>query len=457
MIYFMNKFLLFIFLVACGMQVKAQHGRSSQPNIIIIYTDDMGFGDISINGGKVQSTPHIDKLAKEGKRFTGYYSSAPVCSPSRVAITTGMFPLRWNINTFLNNRKFNVECEQSDFLQANAPTMAWALKESGYSTAHIGKWHMGGGRDVDNAPAIQKYGFDEAISTWESPQPDPLLTASDWIWSPEDSVKRWDRTTYFVDKTLDFLKKNAGRPCFVNLWPDDVHTPWVSDEATQEKKPQWTKLPTLEHVLKDYDKQIGRLMEGLKQLGLDKNTLVIFTSDNGPSPSFDRLRTNNLRGTKNSLYEGGILMPFIIRWPERIEGGQIDSTSVIASVDLLPAICKIAGAKVTDKYKVDGEDISKALISGRPYKRKRDLFWEYGRNQRYNFPSGADRSLQLAIRHKNWKLFTNPEGSKAELYDLSKDPEEGTDLFASHSKLAGKLQVKLISWYKKNDKEQLVR
>jgi arylsulfatase A-like enzyme len=451
----MNKFLLVALLLVSGIQLKAQSTRSSRPNIIIIYTDDMGFGDISINGGKVQNTPNIDRLATEGKRFTRYYSGAPVCSPSRVAITTGMYPLRWNINTFLNNRKFNAECEQSDFLQTTAPTMASALKASGYSTAHIGKWHMGGGRDVDNAPAIQQYGFDEAVSTWESPQADSVLTATDWIWSPEDSVKRWDRTAYFVDKTLDFLKRNSGKPCFVNLWPDDVHTPWVSDEATQEKKPQWAKLPTLEHVLKDYDKQIGRLMAGLKELGLDENTLVIFTSDNGPSPGFDRLRTNNLRGVKNSLYEGGILMPFIVRWPARVKGGQVDSTSVIASVDLLPAICKIAGAKVTDKYQIDGENISKALIGKRSYERKRDLFWEYGRNQRYNFPAAPDRSLQLAVRHKNWKLFTNSEGSMAELYNLSTDPYEQTDLATSNPKLVSKLKAKLVSWYKKNDKEQL--
>lgn len=425
---------------------------AEKPNIIIIYTDDMGIGDMSCSGGKVEKTPNIDKLAAEGKMFTNYYTTAPVCSPSRVGVTTGMYHIRWNINTFLNSKKFNANCEQSNYLNKNAPTIARALHNAGYTTAHFGKWHMGGGRDVKNAPSIAEYGFDAFNSTYESPNPDPLLTSSNWIWAPGDSIKRWERTAYFVDKTLRFLEKNDG-PCFINLWPDDVHTPWVPDEPSQEAwKQAGFTLPKLQPVMKDFDIQIGRLMEGLKAMGKDKNTLVIFTSDNGPSPSFERLRTNNLRGTKNSIYEGGILMPFIVHWPSKVKAGQVDSTSILASIDLFPTLCKIAGAKTPENYQLDGEDVSKTFTSDKSYQRKNDLFFEYGRNSYYNYPKGEDRSLQLAVRRNNWKLFTNTDGSLVELYDLATDPTESKNVANENSALVKELKTKLLAWFRENDK-----
>ena len=148
---------------------------------------------------------------------------------------------------------------------------------------------MGGGRDVHNAPGFERYGFEEHISTYESPDPDPLITATDWIWSPKDSIKRWDRTQYFVDKTLDFLKRHTGQPCFINLWPDDVHTPWVPhiSEAYTGKFPMNPQEENaFKLVLKEYDRQIGRLLDGLKAMGIDKNAIIIFTSDNGPIAQF---------------------------------------------------------------------------------------------------------------------------------------------------------------------------
>lgn len=304
---------------------------ATQPNIILIFVDDMGVGDASFTGGTVVPTPNIDRMAAQGRVYENYYSAAPVCSPSRVGVTTGMYPLRWDINTFLSSRQHNALCDQSDFLSAEAPTVAKSLKAAGYQTAHFGKWHMGGGRDVD-APSIGEYGFDEYVSTWESPEPDPLLTSKNWIWGPDDTVKRWDRTSYFVDKTLEFLKKNKGKPCYVNLWPDDPHSPWVSGPAELGENEGYYSLENLKPVLTDLDVQVGRLMHGLQVLGLEEDTLVIFTSDNGPSPSFGRLRTNDLRGVKNSLYEGGIRMPFIAHWPGTIEAGNVDRTSLVGLV-----------------------------------------------------------------------------------------------------------------------------
>ena len=156
-------------------KVKAPQTR---PNIIIIYTDDMGIGDLSCTNTGWIETPAIDRLASQGLVMNNYYSAAPVSSPSRVGLTTGMFPMEWGINTYLQARKGNAACEQADYLSADAPSMARILHDAGYATGHFGKWHMGGGRDVTDAPQITRYGFDEYCSTWESPDPAPELTAA---------------------------------------------------------------------------------------------------------------------------------------------------------------------------------------------------------------------------------------------------------------------------------------
>lgn len=228
-----------------------------RPNIIFILSDDMGIGDLSIYGGQILPTPHIDKMAQEGIFFTQYYSASPVSSPSRAGLLTGKHPANWNITSYLQTRAGNKDAEMVDYLTVKAPTLPRALKEGGYKTAHFGKWHLGGGRDVYDAPSIKEYGYDTYSSTYESPDPDPLLTATDWIWSKEDSVKRWNRTAYFVDKTLEFLKENKGKPCFINLWPDDVHTPWIGNKEEMDLAPKGTNSKeNLKTVLKEYDYQI---------------------------------------------------------------------------------------------------------------------------------------------------------------------------------------------------------
>ena len=146
--------------------LQAAEGAPPKPNILFILSDDMGYSDIGCFGGKFAPTPNLDRLAQEGIRFTQFYSSAPICSPSRAGLTTGMFPARWNITSFLQTRAGNRGCEQADFLEPRAPSLARTLKAAGYATGHFGKWHMGGGRDVTNAPPFAAYGFDEHAGTW---------------------------------------------------------------------------------------------------------------------------------------------------------------------------------------------------------------------------------------------------------------------------------------------------
>lgn len=191
----------------------AGSAQKKQPNVIIVLVDDMGFSDIGAFGGNFVPTPNIDRLAGNGLMLSQYYSGAPICSPSRASLLTGMYPSRWNFSTYLDNKKHNKDAEQADFLDANAPSMARFFQIAGYATGHFGKWHMGGGRDVKDAPGFDRYGFDEHASTYESPDPDPLLTATNWIWSDKDSIKRWDRTKYFVDQTLSFISRHKDKPC----------------------------------------------------------------------------------------------------------------------------------------------------------------------------------------------------------------------------------------------------
>lgn len=423
-----------------------------KPNIIIIYTDDMGVGDVSfLNDGWVK-TPNIDRLASQGLVINNYYTSSPVSSASRAGLITGVFPTELGITCYLDTRQANANREQFDYLNPDIITMADIIKEAGYKTGHFGKWHLGGGRDVTNAPQITEYGFDEYSSTYESPDPDPLLTATNWIWSKKDSIKRWERTAYFVDKTLDFLRRHKGQPCFVNLWPDDMHDPWIPDKAAIDSENNtWVTPPNFKGVLAEYDKQIGRLLDGLTQLGLEENTIVIFTSDNGPAPSFDQQRTNQLHGIKCSLYEGGIRMPFIIKWPKRIKENNIDNKTVLNAVDLLPSLCALMGIKLPKNIYLSGEDMSKTLL-GKSKLRKKDIMWDFGRNDYYNYPRGKNkdqRSPHLAIRRGNMKLLVNSWDENYELYDLSVDPKETTNIAVQHPALVKELHTELIKWWNK--------
>ncbi|GAB3995009.1 sulfatase-like hydrolase/transferase [Spirosoma daeguense] len=444
-----------IAILLCGFGHSTPPYKQQQakrpPNIILILIDDMGSADVGCyrpanSANQLPPTPNIDRLAAEGIKFTNYYSAAPICSPSRVGLTTGNVPGKWRITSFLADRKHNRTCEQADFLDTSAPSVARELKTAGYATAHFGKWHMGGGRDVDNAPGIRQYGFDEYASTWESPDPDPLLTSTDWIWAKSDSIKRWNRTAYFVDKTLDFLKRNPDKPCYVNLWPDDVHTPWVPDETTLDEFPKGTEKPReFKTVLAELDVQIGRLMAGLKALGVDENTLVVFTSDNGALPTFQGNRSGTFRGSKLSLYEGGIRMPFIVRYPAQTSKGKIDNQSVLSAVDLLPTFVSLAGKKGISSQ-ADGENKA-AVFLGKPAARQKPLFWEYGRNnESFRYPTGRDKSPNLAMREGNWKLLVNSDGSGAELYNLAVDLSEQTDVASQNARQVEDMRQKLLSW-----------
>jgi arylsulfatase A-like enzyme len=429
-------------LLVSGRTAMAE--RPTRPHIVFVLVDDMGVGDVGCYGGSMAPTPQIDQLARDGIRFAQYYAAAPVCSPSRCGLITGQFPGRWRITTFLQTVAGNKAREQADFLDPKAPSLPRLLHDAGYKTAHIGKWHLGGGRDVVDPPKFAAYGYDEGIGTWESPEPYPDITASDWIWSDQDKVKRWQRTEFFVDRTLDFLKRHKDAPCFVNLWLDDVHTPWVPNA---EASPKSDDKKDLKEVLVETDRQIGRLRAGLRELGTEESTLIVFASDNGPLPTFKGERTLGLRGSKISLYEGGIREPLIACWPGVIPKGTENSTTVIDGVDMLPTLCHIAGVTVPAEAKPDGENLAAAILGKSAPERTRPLFWEYGRNDQFAKPARKrDRSPSLAVRDGKWKLLVNADGSDVELYDLAADEKETQDLAEAHPEVAKRLTELTLQW-----------
>jgi arylsulfatase A-like enzyme len=431
----------------------ADDATEARPDIVFILADDLGPGDL---GGVVAPTPNLDRMAAEGTRFARYYSAAPICSPSRCGLLTGQYPGRWRITSFLQTRAGNRACEQVDFLDPAAPTLPRILKSAGYATAHIGKWHLGGGRDVVDAPKFAEYGYDLGLGTYESPEPHPDLTARDWIWSAVDPAKRWERSRWMVDRTLDFLRSHPDQPCFVNLWLDDPHTPWVPSADDQIAKPDGrasSKPDTparLRGVMIELDRQVGRLLDALRDRKSGRPTLVLFLSDNGPLPPFPgQARTRQLRGSKLSLYEGGIRLPFIAWGPGLVTAGPTNESTVLAAVDLLPSLARIAGAELPPGYQGDGEDRSSAILGHSSPSRTRPVFWEYGRNgSAFVYPAPRNRSPNLATLDGNWKLLINADGMGLELYDLARDPLETTNRATEEPKVAARLKEEVLRWRK---------
>jgi len=453
-----KKLFIAFFIFLC-----TQAFSQSKPNIIFIFIDDMGYSDLSCFGNKEIKTPNIDRLAKEGMRFTNYYDNSPICSPSRVAAITGNYPSRNRIYSYLDSREKNKQRGMADYLDSSVQTIAKTLKHAGYATAHFGKWHVGGGRDVDDAPLPQAYGIDESLTSFEGLGDRVLYKNHDlsaasaklgqgnitWIDKHEESA-------ILVDRSINFIEHNKNKPFYLELWPDDVHDPYQPDTGWRKQFSLYANNHYKQDfyaVLNNLDKQIGRLIDKLDALNLSNNTLIILCSDNGPTdwPFYYKegywppASADPFRGRKWSLYEGGIRTPFIARWPGKIKAGTTNDSSIISSIDFLPTIINIAGVS-SHQTNHDGEDISAALL-GRSFQRKQPLYWEYGRNEYYLKP-GNPRfvSPNLAIRSNNWKLLMNDDGTRTELYNLQNDPAENNNIADVHPEIVQQLSALLLQW-----------
>ncbi len=436
-----------------------------KPNIVVILIDDMGYGDLSCTGNRVVRTPAIDRLAAEGTRFTQFYVASPICSPSRVGITTGQFPARHLIHSYLATKKRNRARGMRDFLDPAAPAIARSFQAAGYATAHFGKWHMGGGRDVVEAPLPQAYGFDESLVCFEGLGDRVIF--SEKLAAEHRKIGRGDvryepkhrLTGIYVDRAIQFIEQNRAKPVYLHLWLNDVHD---AHRPTDESLARFERYSAnhyerkLYAVLADMDREIGRLVRRIDELGIGADTMVVLTSDNGPTAWKKYYRegldppgsTAGFRGRKWSLYEGGIRMPLIVRWPARIPAGRVDESSIIGAIDLFPTFCRLAGVPPPDGVAFDGEDRSAAFL-GRSAPRRRPILWEYGRDSTYLRPGlDADQSPNLAIRDGRWKLLVNADGSRVELYDFAASTAERVNVAGDHPALTDRLRERVLSWRK---------
>jgi uncharacterized sulfatase len=454
----------FVAVLICG--AIAQCGTAAdaapvRPNIVFVLIDDLGWGDFSCFGNDEVQTPNIDRLAAEGLRFEQFYVNSPICSPSRAAFSTGQYPARWRITSFLNNRKSNEERGMAQWLDPKAPMLARILQQAGYATGHFGKWHLGGQRDVGDAPVISEYGFDESLTNFEGlgPRVLPLLDAYDGTPAKNYSLGsetlepgpiHWEKrdkvTASFVKATIDFIDKAQAKkqPFYVNVWPDDVHSPFFPPESHRDEKSNRERYLS---VLANMDEQLGPLFERISgDAELRENTLVIVCSDNGPEHGAGS--AGRLRGSKGTLYEGGIRSPFIVWAPGLIaadDSSATNSSSCFSAVDLLPTLCEIANVELPDGVDFDGEPLADVLL-GRSDESRTDPLYFRRPPDRPNHATEGDLP-DLAVRQGKWKLLCDYDGANPQLYDIEADPSETSNVARRHRKLVKRLTQELIDWH----------
>lgn len=453
--------------IVCAMAI-ASFAAPSKPNVLIFFIDDMGYADPSCFGNRDVPTPNIDRLAKEGMKLTNFYTNSPICSPSRVALNTGQYPGRHRIWGHFASKKHNAKRNMVDFLDPSVQTTARVLQTNGYATGHFGKWHMGGGRDVV-APLPQAYGFDASLVSFEG-------LGERILWNPKGMesssaklghgkihlVKKHETTGRYVDRAIEFIRSNKDKPFYVHLFPNDVHDAHVPTDELNEKYAEFSDNHYQQKfyaVLDNLDQQIGRLLDALDELQLAKNTIVIFTSDNGPTDWAKYYRqgfqppgsTGPFFGRKWSLYEGGIRMPFIVRWPEKVAAGVTNETSIMASIDLFPTILAMTDCERPSDWKLDGENMTSAFLGddATAHQRSKPVYWEYGANPSILRPGKKEyHSPTCAMREGDWKLLVNDDGSDTKLYNLKSDPGETTNLVESESKTAASMKQRVLAWRK---------
>jgi arylsulfatase A-like enzyme len=446
--------------LAFFLRVASSAETRTHPNIILVFVDDMGWADFSCFGNSDATTPNIDRMAREGISFKSFYVNSPICSPSRVAISTGTYPQRWNITSYLANRKSNTKRGMANWLDPKAPMLARSLQQAGYATGHFGKWHMGGQRDVADAPAITEYGFDESLTNFEGMGAKllPLTMNKDGkagkIWGsavnlgkPVTWMQRSEITTGFIDAAIPFMKKaqEAGKPFYVNVWPDDVHSPyWPSYQRIKKTK---NKRELYLAVLEEMDKQFATLFDFIRaDDDLRANTIILICSDNGPEKGAGQ--SGVLKGFKTHLFEGGIRSSLIVWAPGMMKKdavGSINKDSVFAAIDLTPSLLKLAGAKAPVKSPCDGENVLDTLLGRSNESRKAPIFFSRppDRKNYYGFKNLPD----LAMRHGKWKLLCDYDGGRAQLYDIISDPAESKNMADIQPERANELSRKVVTWH----------
>lgn len=429
--------------------VGAPRAASGPPNIVLIVADDLGYGDLASYGHHTLKTPALDRLTREGLRFTTFYSASPLCSPSRAAMLTGRTPFRTGIESWIP--------ESSDVqLGRREITLATLLAARGYETFLSGKWHLNGGLAVSRHTQPQDHGFDHWLALHAFAVPshrNPENFYRDG--KPAGRIEGY-AAQIVVDQVIDWLGTRAvHRPFFLYLAFAEPHGTVASPQpftdlyrAFTTGKPEPFRngggvpsnlaargpgeyYASVTHM----DFQIGRLLGRLDGLGLRENTVVVFTSDNGPVTEDWRHwyevnlygSTGGLRGRKADLYDGGIRVPAIVRWPGHVTPAS-ETDALVMGYDLMPTLAAVAGAALPSDRPLDGEDIS-PVLRGQRFARQRPLYWEFEDDQGFHY----------ALRDGDHKLLADKSFTKVRLYDLRRDRFEVEDLAAERPELAKSL------------------
>ena len=397
------------------------HAAAERPNILVIYLDDMGWGQPGINGGKLAPTPHLDSLARNGARFTNGYSSACVCSPSRVGLLTGRYQQRSGHDNLTTNRRGHE-------MLLSETTIAQRLKDVGYTTGIVGKWHLGDGE----AHLPPSRGFDHFLGTVANlgevyPNKHEFYRDLTPIAAPPESPVT---AHVFVEDSLRFIDARGDRPFFLYLPLHGVHSPYVASERWLDRfaSVQPKRLQLYSALIAETDEAIGKVLGGLRARGLEENTLIFCISDNGGvTPEAEQ---GGLRGQKWLLWEGGIRVPFFVQWKGRVPAGRVIDEPVM-QIDVLPTALAAAGLDVKSEWKIDGLNIL-PLASGAVASVPRTLFWRYG--------------PQFAVRRGAWKLIHAGDDMQPMLIDLASDPGERRNVAAAHSRIVMELQTAWQDW-----------
>jgi arylsulfatase A-like enzyme len=436
------------------------------PNVVVFLVDDLGQRDLGCYGSTFYETPNIDRLAREGARFTDGYAACPVCSPTRASLLTGQWPQRTGVTDYIgapltpeqwqHNTKL-LPAPYSDRLALGAPTLAKAMKQAGYATFFAGKWHLGpeGWWPENQGFDVNKGGVDRGGpyggGKYFSPYDNPRL---------EDGLRGEHLPDRLARETAAFIERHKDRPFFAYFSFYSVHTPLMAREDLRLKYEEKRRRLGLqekwgreherdvrlvqEHavyagMVEAMDQAVGTVLDKLDALGLAENTLVVFTSDNGGLSTSEGWPTSNLplRGGKGWIYEGGIREPWIVRWPTVVQPGRLVATPV-SSPDLFATLLEVGGGKVEPGQALDGASLLPVLRGGDLPERA--LFWHY---PHYGNQGGAPCA---AIRRGDWKLIEWFEDDRVELFNLSEDLGEQHDLAAAEPERVARLRAELQAW-----------
>jgi arylsulfatase A len=446
-------FKIFLFSLSFAAPLLTAHGQS-KPNIVFIFTDDLGYTDLSSYGNPYHKTPRIDAIGKEGVRFTQAYSSSPVCSPSRAGLMTGKHPARLQLTNFLVGLRTDslspvLPAPYVHYLRSSEKTLADYLNEEGYTNGIVGKWHLGSGDSL--SPTQRGFHYDRLIHK------NGLDYYNYSITSKGKTVFEDFGTHYLTDRLTDygveFIRDNKSKPFFLYLAytaphvfivpkPDKVRPYFLTyNEHNGKFNPYYAAM------LESLDEGVGRILNTLKELGLDDNTLVVFTSDNG-GVGLDELgpiptNLEPLRAWKGHVYEGGIRVPTLIKWPGRLPKGMV-SENIFTNTDYLPTLLAAVGSKRIPETP-DGKNVLSAWTQPQQTFDRGPIYWHYPHfSNQMGRPAGA-------IRLANYKLIESYETGTTELYDLATDVSESNNLVGQKPEITAQLHRLLKDWQRETN------